>query len=366
MTAAEQDRGFMLEAVAEAEHGRYSAAPNPAVGCVLVRDGAIIARGFHARAGEAHAEVAALAAVGGSAVGATAYVTLEPCNHHGRTGPCVDALLAAGIARVVYAEADPSAHAGGGAARLSAAGVAVEAGCAVDAASGLNRGFFQRLRLGRPRVRVKLAMSLDGGAALADGQSQWITGAAARADVQRLRAESCAIITGIGTVLADDPGLNVRDPRFEMRGRQPMRVVLDSQLRMPGTARMLSLAGETRVFTTRAADQAAGAFAAGVRLERMRDTRGGLDLGAVVQRLAELECNEVLVEAGPTLASRFIAERRFDELLVYVAPKLLGREARRAFDLASPLNLSDALGLRLDGMVRIGDDIALTLLPPSG
>ncbi len=369
-SASDIDLGFMREAIALAARGRYSTTPNPAVGCVIVRDGRVVARGFHARAGAPHAEAAALAAAAQADLrGATAYVSLEPCNHHGRTGPCAEALLAAGIARVVYAEDDPNPQVeGGGAARLRAAGIDVLGGVGAAEAAALNRGFFKRMRTGLPRVRVKLAMSLDGAVALASGESQWITGAEARAEVQRLRAESCAVLTGIGTVLADDPSLNVRDPRFELRGRQPLRVVLDSALRMPPSARMLALDGATLVFT------ASGDAGARSRLEQagaevVAGAAGadGLDLAAVLGELGRRGINDVLVEAGPLLAGKVIDGRWFDELVVHVAPKLLGRDARRAFALASPLSLAAALRLDLVDVERLGADVALTLTPaPAG
>ncbi len=355
----------MRQALAQAARGRYSAAPNPAVGCVLVRDGRAVGRGFHRRAGEAHAEVAALAAAGDAAAGATAYVTLEPCNHHGRTGPCSEALIAAGVKRVVYAAEDPNPGVtGGGAARLRAAGIEVTGGVCAEAAGAEMAAFLHRARHGRPRVRVKLAMSLDGGAALASGESQWITGPAARDDVQRLRAEACAVVTGIGTVLADDPSLNVRDARFDTGGRQPRRIVLDSQLRMPSGARMLALDGETRLFVaTPGGERRAALEAAGAVVESLAAGPRGLDLGALIERLAALECNDVLVEAGPTLAGRFLAEGRFDQLLVYLAPKLLGRDARRALDLPSPQRLADARDLVLVEQAPVGEDLRLVFQP---
>lgn len=357
------DASFMEQALALARRGRYSTPPNPCVGCVLVRDGAVIATGWHRRAGEAHAEAAALAALPpDGARGATAYVTLEPCNHRGRTPPCSDALIEAGVARVVYAAPDPNpAVAGGGAARLADAGVEVSGGLMRAASEALNPGFFHHARHGRPRVRVKLATSLDGAAALADGESRWITGEAARADVQRLRAESGAVVTGIGTVLDDDPSLNVRDPSLETAGRQPLRVVLDSRLRLPPGARLLSLSGETRVFYVRAEGDRAALEDAGAVTESLPAGDTGVDLGAAIGRLAALGVNDVLVEAGPRLAGAFLASGRVDELVVYVAPKLLGRSSRRAFDLPSPARLADALTLELLDSTRCGDDLRLTL-----
>lgn len=360
------DAEFMTEALALASRGRYSAAPNPCVGCVIVHGGRIVARGWHRRAGEAHAEAEALAAAraaGAVTQGATAYVTLEPCNHHGRTPPCSDALIDAGIARVVFGAGDPNPSvAGGGAARLAGAGIDVEGGLMADRAEALNPGFHHRARHGRPRVVVKLAMSLDGAVALADGESRWITGEASRADVQRLRAESGAVLTGIGTVLADDPSLNVRDAAFETHGRQPLRVVLDSALRMPVAARMLSLPGETRVFHAQPPGAAAALEARGAAADALPgDGAGGLDIGAALGRLGTLGVNDVLVEAGPTLAGAFIEGGWFDELVVFVAPKLLGRSARRAFEIASPARLAAAPAYELIDTARCGDDLRLTL-----
>jgi diaminohydroxyphosphoribosylaminopyrimidine deaminase/5-amino-6-(5-phosphoribosylamino)uracil reductase len=360
------DQAFMALAVELAARGQYSTSPNPCVGCVLVKDGMVIAEGYHRRAGGPHAEADALARAGASARGATAYVSLEPCNHHGRTPACSEALIAAGVARVVYALDDPNPRvAGAGAARLRAAGIEVMSGVGAEAAAHLNRGFFQRMRHGRPRVRIKLGMSIDGGAALADGSSQWITSPASRADVQRLRAESCAIVTGIGTLLADDPSLNVRDPRFAMQGRQPHRVVLDRYLRTPPDARLLALPGETWIFCGQDALSAAGPLlAAGARVETLPLVDGRIDLDALLERLGELEINELLVESGPRLAGAFIAARCFDELVLYIAPKILGLTARPALELPSPTLLADALEMPMVACDRIGDDLRVILTCP--
>lgn len=356
------DAAFMGEALALARRGEYSTSPNPRVGCVLVRDGVVIGRGFHRRAGGPHAEVEALADAG-AARGATAYVTLEPCNHHGRTPPCSAALVAAGVARVVYAIEDPNPRvAGSGAATLRAAGIAVSHGTCAAEAAALNRGFLTRMGRGRPWVTVKLAMSLDARAALADGQSQWITGPAARADVQRLRARACAIVTGSGTVLADDPSLTVRDPDLDTGGRQPRRVVLDRRLRTPATARMLGLPGETRVICAPAAlVRAAALRAAGAVVEALPEDANGL--AGLLAHLARLECNEVLVEAGPTLAGAFLGGGHFDELIVYSAPRLLGVGARPAFAVPSPALLADSLALTLQDSTLIGPDLRVVLAP---
>lgn len=362
MTAIDDAR-YMALALEQAARGQYSTSPNPCVGCVLVKDGVVIAAGFHRRAGGPHAEADALAQAGLTAHGATAYVTLEPCNHHGRTPACSTALIAAGVARVVYGFDDPNPHvAGGGATRLRAAGIEVQGGVGVDAAANFNRGYFQRMAHGRPWVRIKLGMSIDGGAALADGSSQWITGAQSRADVQRLRAESCAIVTGIGTLLADDPALNVRDPRFEMHGRQPHRIVLDRYLRTPTHARLLGLPGATWIFCAEEALDRAGPLRdAGARVECLPLLQGRIDLHALVRRLGELDINELLVESGPRLAGAFINARCFDELVLYVAPKLLGLTARRALEVPSPALLAEALQMPMVECARIGDDLRLIL-----
>ena len=359
------DETYMREAYLLAERGRYSTPPNPAVGCVIVKDGRVVGRGFHVRAGEAHAEVVALVDAGAAASSATAYVTLEPCNHQGRTGPCTQALIAAGISRVVYAEPDPNPSvAGQGARRLADAGLEVDHLRGIAAPGGLNRGYFHRQRNGRPFVRVKIAMSLDGAMAMASGESQWITGPPARERVQALRAESGAVLTGIGTVLSDDPSLTVRHRAFDTRGRQPIRVVLDSSLRTPLDAALLGLPGDTHLFT--ASDDTArrdALEAAGARISGIDRGDDGLSLSHTLERLAALDVNEVLVEAGPTLAGRFLAARLYDELVVFIAPKILGRQARRAFDCESPALLADCMQLEITGHERVGDDMVLVCLP---
>lgn len=363
MTELAGDRAFMAHALRLARRGLYSTRPNPRVGCVLVKDGQVIAEGFHYRAGDAHAEACALAAAGPAAAGATAYVTLEPCSHHGRTPPCADALVAAGVARVVYAVGDPNPRVdGSGAARLAAAGIPCVGGVLADEASELNRGFFSRHRRGRPFVVVKLGMSLDGKVALANGESRWITGADARADVQRLRARSDAVMTGSGTVLADDPSLDVRDPRFDLGGRPPMRVVLDSGLRTPPTARLLDPPGRVTVFTVARTDVplAVALAARGAHVETVGGGVSGVDLRQVLHRLATWEIGEVLVEAGPTLVAAFLAAELVDELVLYVAPVLLGPTARHAFAWPTPARLADAPRLRQVASVVVGADRRLT------
>ncbi len=366
------DVRHMARALQLAERGRYTTDPNPRVGCVIVRDGRVVGEGWHRKAGEPHAERIALAAAGAAARGATAYVTLEPCSHHGRTPPCADSLVEAGVARVVAAMQDPNPLvAGAGLARLRAAGIEVTAGVLEPAAQALNPGFLRRMVSGRPYVRCKLAMSLDGRTAMASGESQWITGADARRDVQRLRARSSAVLTGVDTVLADDPSLNVRLAPAELPGvetldylRQPLRVVLDSRLRTPPTARLLGLPGRTLVVCAApAAARAADALrAAGAEVLAVAGD-GRPDLGAVLAALARREVNEVLVEAGPTLAGAFAAAGLFDEIWLYAAPHLMGDGARGLFHLPGITAMRQRLPLQIEDVRMVGRDLRLRLRP---
>lgn len=348
-----------------ARQGLYSASPNPRVGCVLVKERKKIGVGYHRRAGDPHAEIEALTNAQGDTRGATAYVSLEPCNHTGRTPPCSQALIDAGVMRVVYAISDPNTKVlGGGATRLRAAGIDVLGGVCRDQAAELNRGYFMRFEQGRPFVRVKIAMSLDGCSALESGESQWITGREARLDVHRLRAESCAVATGIGTVLADDPLLNVRHEEIVMYGRQPMRVVLDSQLRMPPDARMLAVEGQTLIFQADSKvdrDLVDALIRPGVRVERVGGLAGHVDIISLLDRLAQLEVNELLVEAGPALAGAFMTGNHCDELIVYIAPKILGSTARRAFDVPSPSTLLNSKIWKTFSIDQLGEDLKLVL-----
>ena len=351
--------------------------PNPRVGCVLVRDGAVVGEGFHARAGEAHAEVAALHAAGAKAKGATAFVTLEPCSHHGRTPPCTDALLAAGVAEVVAPFDDPNPKvAGQGFAALERRGVKVRRGLLAREAEQVNPGFLKRMRSGRPFVRVKLGMSLDGRTALVSGESrsgtQWITGPEARADVHRLRAGSGAIVTGIGTVLADDPQLTVRDAAGVAAAIQPLRVVLDTALKLPADARLLTQPGRTLVFTA-----ALDAHHASELTEAQAEVRvlaasaspkgepatGRLPLDAVLDELGRREVNEVLVEAGATLSGAFLVAGLVDELVIYMAPMLLGDAARGAFTLPPLAGLEAAPRLEIVEVRAVGRDWRITARP---
>lgn len=362
------DETAMRRALELARRGLETTHPNPRVGCVIARGERIVGEGWHERAGEAHAEVVALRAAGSAARGATAYVTLEPCCHHGRTPPCTDALIAARVARVVYAAGDPNPRVnGGGAAALRAAGIAVDGGLLAGEAEELNRGFFTRMRRGRPWVTLKLAMSLDGRTALANGESRWITGPAAREDVHRWRARSSAVLTGIGTVLADDPRLDVRLPGENRR--HPLRVVLDSRLRTPPAARLFEAPGEVLILTC--ADDAARAAALAARgasVEFLPAGSGRVALDRALERLGELEINELFVEAGPTLAGELLRRALVDELLVYVAPVLLGVEARPLAELPQPASLAQAQRFTLCETRAVGTDVCMRLrrVTPAG
>lgn len=392
----------MAEALRLAGRGIFSAHPNPCVGCVIVRDGVVIGRGFHVRAGEPHAEVHALREAGERARGATAYVTLEPCAHQGRTPPCADALVAAGLARVVVAVADANPLvAGQGMARLRAAGITVDCGLLQAQAVALNAGFLRRMAGGLPRLTVKVAASLDGRTAMASGESQWITGSDARRDVQRWRARSSAIITGVGSVRADDPALTVRPelwqdatellPRQDEGGdlpasdaavRQPLRVVLDSSLRMPVTAQLLTRPGMTWVVLAADTDMTDDALvehlavrdaglgararalrAAGARLRAVpADSHGRPELTAVLRLLAGAGCNEVLVEAGAGVVGSCLRAGLVDELVLYQAPTLLGSSARPLADWPLAV-LAEQQRLTLVDLRQLGRDVRLILRP---
>jgi diaminohydroxyphosphoribosylaminopyrimidine deaminase/5-amino-6-(5-phosphoribosylamino)uracil reductase len=353
-TLAAADRGFMAQALALAERGLWTTTPNPRVGCVIVRDGEVIGEGWHVRPGTAHAEVAALAAArarGNDPRGATLYVNLEPCNHVGRTGPCAEAILEAGIARVVIAMLDPHAPAAGGAAKLMAAGVAVELGVEADRARELNIGFVSCHTRGRPWVRSKLAASLDGRTALANGASQWITGEAARADGHAWRARACAVLTGIGTVLQDDPALTVRAVETT---RQPLRVVVDRHSDTPARARVLA-DGHALIVTAGARNPS---WPAELAVLQLPDGEGRVDLLAMMHALGERGINELHVEAGAKLNGALVAAGLIDEFLVYVAPSLLGDPARGMIERPAPLAaLADRTPLAFHAVDRVGDDL---------
>lgn len=375
MSDADFDQRCMRHALELAERGLHTTDPNPRVGCVLARDGVIVGEGVHLRAGEPHAEPLALAAAGAMARGATAYVTLEPCNHHGRTPPCTEALLAAGVVRVVYATRDPNPRVdGSGAARLAAAGVVTECGLLESEALELNCGFVARLQRGRPFVRLKSAVSLDGRVALANGASRWITGEAARADVQRWRARSSVILTTAATVLADDPRLDVR---LAGATRQPLRVLLDRQLRTPANARIFAPPGQVLIVTgadaaaaaaTRGAETRQGAERVAVAEVPVAGVPGStanrqLDLTAVLGELAVREANEVLVEAGGVLSGALLEQGLVDEWLLYIAPRVLGNTAQPLAVLQPLQQLTDARSFQIIESTLLGDDLRLRLRP---
>ncbi|TFH48567.1 MAG: bifunctional diaminohydroxyphosphoribosylaminopyrimidine deaminase/5-amino-6-(5-phosphoribosylamino)uracil reductase RibD [Lysobacterales bacterium] len=359
------DAGFMSRALALAERGLNTTDPNPRVGCVLVRDGEIVGEGWHQRAGEAHAEINAIRAAGARADGATAFVSLEPCHHHGRTGPCSEALLLAGVRRVVAAMTDPDPRtAGQGLEALRAAGIEVVCGLLEDQALALNPGFVMRHTRGRPYTRIKMAASLDARTAMAGGESQWITGAAARRDVQRLRARSSAILTGIGTLLADDPSLSVRAAELgeEVAFQQPLRVVLDRRLRTPGNARLLREPGATLI-ATRSGDVkiCQALLDAGAEILELSDDDSALT--ALMAALAARGINEVLVEAGATLCGALLEAELVDEIVLYVAPILLGDAARGLFHLPNIRTLAEGLKLHVIDVQAVGEDWRITALP---
>lgn len=351
------DAQYMARAFALAHRGLYTTDPNPRVGCVVVNNGKIVGEGFHAMVGGPHAEPLALKQAGALARGATVYVTLEPCCHHGRTPPCSDALLEAGVARVVAAMRDPNPKvAGKGFAALEAKGVVVESGLMQDQARELNRGFIERMEQGKPFVRMKLALSLDGRTALANGESKWITGESARLDVQKWRARSSAIVTGIGTVSTDDPRLTVREIDI---GRAPMRVVLDSRLRMSPTARLVLQPGRTLVATTPDGGnktKAAALVAAGVEVVTLPANGQQIDLPALLTELAAREANEVLIEAGAVLCGSFLQEQLVDELVLYYAPCVLGNRARGMLELPLLASMEDRLNLDIVETRAFGQD----------
>lgn len=355
MSFSADDHAYMAEALRLAALGLATTTPNPRVGCVLVRDGEIVGRGWHRQTGAPHAEIEALAAAGDAAKGATAYVTLEPCNHHGRTPPCSEALLAAGIDRVVAAMEDPNPLvAGGGMARLRAAGVAVECGLLESEAEELNIGFVHRMRHGRPWVRLKAAATLDGKTALANGVSQWITSEPARRDGHRWRARACAVLTGIGTLRDDDPQLNVR---LVPCLRQPLRVVVDARLETPPQARILD--GGPVLIACASADpeRAAALRMRGAEIVELPNAAGKVELPALLAELGRRGINELHVEAGFKLNGSLLREGCVDELLLYLAPMLVGDTAQGLFNLAGMHSLTEAHRLDIREVGKVGADL---------
>lgn len=361
MTFSAADHAAMARALRLAARGLDTTSPNPRVGCVIVRDGATVGEGWHARAGEAHAEVHALRQAGAAARGATAYVTLEPCSHFGRTPPCADTLIEAGVARVVAAMEDPNPLvAGRGMARLRAAGIATGHGLLADAAHELNIGFVSRMTRGRPWLRLKAAATLDGKTALHNGLSQWITGPAARRDGHRWRARACAILTGIGTVRADDPQLTVREVPCE---RQPLRVVVDARLEIPPHARILQGAPVLVATASEDGARAAALHAAGHEVLAVADAAGRVDLAALLRALGARGVNELHVEAGFRLNGALMRAGCVDELLIYLAPMLTGDAAQGLFDLPALQRLDGATRLDIRDLRRVGADLRLIARP---
>ncbi|OEO23657.1 bifunctional diaminohydroxyphosphoribosylaminopyrimidine deaminase/5-amino-6-(5-phosphoribosylamino)uracil reductase RibD [Pseudomonas marincola] len=364
------DQAFMARALELARKGLYSTHPNPRVGCVIVRDNKIVGEGWHARAGEPHAEVYALRQAGELARGATAYVTLEPCSHHGRTPPCADALIEAGVSRVVAAMQDPNpAVSGSGLLRLMNAGISVQSGMLEAEARALNEGFIKRMEHGLPLVRVKMAMSLDGRTAMASGESKWITGPHARSAVQRLRAQASVVLTGADTVLADDARLTVRPDELGLNGelsalaerRPPLRVLVDGRLRVPLTAAFFQ-AGPALVATCAAASARDNYLSEGHELLAVPGSSGHVDLRKLLLELASRGANEVLVEAGPKLAGAFARQGLVDEYQIFMAPKFLGSGARPLLDL--PLaRMAEAQALEIIDMRAVGDDWRIIARP---
>ncbi len=357
MAIHEIDIEMMLRAIRLARHGLNSTTPNPRVGCVLLKDNEIVGEGYHLRAGEAHAEINALQQAGEKARGSTAYVTLEPCSHHGKTGPCAEALIESGVTRVVYGMEDPNPSVSGrGLDILEEAGVEVVGPVQEDEAISLNPGFIKRMRSGIPYVRVKSAMSIDGRTAMESGESKWVTGPAARADVQNLRARSCAIITGVESVIQDDPALTVR---LSDGDRQPLRVILDTHGRCPRKAEILDQPGRTVIAC---GESHIPQESDDREFWPMPERDGRINLLSLLRKLADEGCNEVLVETGATLAGAFAASGLVDEFVIYMAPKLMGSSARPLFEL--PINkMSSQLPLIIKEVRAVGYDWRITAFP---
>ena len=351
------DHAYMSQALQLAEKGLYSTSPNPRVGCVIVRDGKIVGSGWHVKTGQPHAEINALNIAGGAAQGATVYLTLEPCSHYGRTHPCAEALIGAKVAKVIIAMQDPNPLvAGKGTSLLKQSGINVLVGLMGEWAKDLNVGFVSRMTNNRPWVRMKIAASLDGKTALNNGVSQWITGEAARHDGHRLRARSCAVLTGIGTVLEDDPQLSVR---FIETPRQPLRIIIDSRLKISTTARVLRGEGELIFTATDNKERISALKEVGARPIILPNEKGKIDLAGLMQILADFEINELLVEAGNRLSSAFIREGLVDELIIYFAPHLIGNRAMGMLQLPELTALSEKYNLKIKDLRMVGEDIRI-------
>ncbi|MGH8475417.1 MAG: bifunctional diaminohydroxyphosphoribosylaminopyrimidine deaminase/5-amino-6-(5-phosphoribosylamino)uracil reductase RibD [Methylococcales bacterium] len=356
------DDHYMVRALQLARHGLLTADPNPCVGSVVVRDGQIVGEGWHHRAGGAHAEVEALQMAGEAARGATVYVTLEPCCHYGKTPPCTEKLIRSGVKRVVAAMEDPNPRvAGQGFKALADAGIETRVGVLEQAAKEVNRGFCRRMRTGRPFVVSKLAMSLDGRTALACGESKWITGESARRDVHWMRARSSAVLTGIETVLADDPLLNARPDLPPEQFMQPLRVILDSRLRMPANARIATESPAPLILTVSSErGKIASLVDAGFQIVNCSENaRGRLDLSAVMEYLGGIGVNQLMVEAGPTLNGALLAEGLVDEWIVYQSACVLGDTARALVHLPGLENMSERYRLTLLDVRAVGADLRL-------
>ena len=369
------DHYFMAQAIQLAAKGLYTTQPNPRVGCVIVVNNQVVGEGYHQQAGGPHAEVLALKQAAEKARGATAYVTLEPCSHQGKTPPCADALIAAGVSRVVCAMQDPNPLVSGqGLEKLRLAGIKTECGVLQAEAEDINPGFIKRMKHGLPYVRVKLAMSLDGRTAMASGESQWITGESARTDVQKLRARSSVVLTGSGTVLADNPSMNMRmtatdlgiDPASDTQPYQPLRAIIDSQLKVSPDSQIFQLAGETSVFTAAQVNtdmaNSAESFKTG-QIITLPLKAGHVDLFAVMKYLAEHQANEVHVEAGSVLCGALLQQQLVDEVVVYMAPHIMGDSAKGLFHLPELQTMAQRINLQIKDIRAIGVDWRITALP---
>ena len=364
---SEDDKRYMARAIELAKKGRFTTTPNPNVGCVLVKNNKIIAEGFHQLAGQGHAEVNALAEAGENAKGATAYVTLEPCSHYGRTPPCAEGLKAAGVKKVVAAMVDSNPQvAGKGLKILADAGIEVAHGLLEEQARALNLGFFKRMEQGLPFVTCKMAASIDGKTALKNGQSKWITGPAARQDVQLYRAQSCAILTGADTVIIDDAKLNVRPEELpvslptNLPLRQPVRVIIDSQNRLTPELALFSIQSEVIIFTTRV--DKSHQWPHFVKHIEVPEKNNKVDLQAALQKLAQLQFNNVWLEAGATLAGKMAELGLIDEFVFYIAPKLMGSDARSLLNFPELMSMQNTINLTFNECVPIGDDLRITAL----
>ncbi|MGD8926301.1 MAG: bifunctional diaminohydroxyphosphoribosylaminopyrimidine deaminase/5-amino-6-(5-phosphoribosylamino)uracil reductase RibD [Thioalkalispiraceae bacterium] len=362
MSFSLEDHQYMSRAIELARRGLYTTDPNPRVGCVIVNNGKVVGEGWHVRAGEAHAEVNALAQAGENAEGATVYVSLEPCCHQGKTPPCTDALINAKVERVVVAMQDPNPQvAGNGLQQLTNAGIFAEVGLLEAAAHEVNPGFIQRMKTSRPYVRCKLAMSVDGRTAMQNGESKWITSEAARRDVHRLRARSSAIVTGAGTVLSDDPSMTARLEGIE---RQPLRIIIDTNLSTPVDAKILKQDGQAHILTCSDDEDSIDLLVnAGAKVEQLPMLNNQVDLFAVMDYLNELQMNEVLLETGATLSGAMLDAQLIDELVIYMAPIVMGSEARGLFRLPNLQSMSERIELSLIESRMIGSDLRLTYLP---